>query len=110
MNKAVIQLTVTEFAEKQKLEADNTILLDVREPWEIKLASVNGSMDIPMHLIPDRISELDVNKNVVVMCHHGGRSQQVAQYLLHHGFENVYNLSGGIHAWSTDVDSEVPQY
>jgi len=85
-------------------------LLDVREPWEVATAHVEGSIHMPMEQVPSRLAELDPNAAVVVMCHGGMRSLQVAQYLAGQGFADVYNLSGGIDAWSQDVDSTVPRY
>ncbi|MBT8141987.1 MAG: sulfurtransferase [Gammaproteobacteria bacterium] len=110
MHDPVPQLAVQECATRLQSEPENTLLLDVREPWELDLAAVNGSINIPMHLVPVRLQELPQDKTIIVMCHHGGRSQQVAQYLTHHGYARVFNLSGGIHAWSEQVEPEIPQY
>ena len=85
-------------------------LLDVREPWEINTAAIEGSTHIPMSQVPSRLAELDPNAPLVVMCHGGMRSLQVAQYLAGQGFTDVYNLSGGIDAWSQEVDPSVPRY
>lgn len=96
---------------KERLErGERPIILDVREPWEIELASVAGVTHIPMGDIPARISELDDNREIVVMCHHGVRSAQVAMYLARNGFDRVSNLSGGIEAWSLCADPSVPRY
>jgi rhodanese-related sulfurtransferase len=63
-----------------------------------------------MREIPARLSELDASAPIVVMCHAGGRSRRVAEFLQQNGFSNVFNLKGGIDAWSTEVDSRVPRY
>ena len=63
-----------------------------------------------MREIPARLAELDADKPLVVMCHSGGRSRRVAEFLLGNGFTNVFNLKGGIDAWSTQLDSRVPRY
>jgi len=85
-------------------------VLDVREAWEVQLASIPGVLHIPMNEVPTRLTELDPNAEIVVMCRSGGRSMQVAQFLARNGFRSVANLTGGILAWSRDVDSSVQQY
>jgi rhodanese-related sulfurtransferase len=85
-------------------------LLDVREPWEVATAVVNPSIHISMQQIVARFNELDPAKLTVCLCHHGTRSMQVANFLERQGFEQVLNLSGGIDAWSREVDSAVPTY
>ena len=84
-------------------------LLDVREPWEVELAKIPGSLTIPMRSIPRRIDELP-NAPIVVICHHGVRSAQTARFLLEAGFEQVYNLKGGIEAWATEIDPQMAHY
>ena len=86
-------------------------LLDVREDWEVALAPVpTDTVHIPMGAIEDRIGELDPNKETVVICRSGGRSAQVAQFLEHQAFAKVFNLAGGILAWSRVIDPRIPQY
>ena len=85
-------------------------LLDVREPWEYEKARIAGSTFIPMREIPARIAEVDEDKELVALCHHGGRSMQVAMFLEKQGFKRVHNLVGGIDAWSRTVDPAVPLY
>lgn len=85
-------------------------VLDVREPEEIAIAPFPGAIHIPMGDIPARIAELDPEAEWIVVCHHGVRSAQVAAYLVHAGFERVANLSGGIDAWSEEIDPAVPRY
>jgi len=89
---------------------DDVVVLDVREPYEIFLASFPGATHIPMGDIPSRLSELDPDRETVVVCHHGIRSAQVAIYLARMGFEHVLNLSGGIDAWSETADPATPRY
>lgn len=106
---SVKQLTVT--ALKKRLEQDEIpLLLDVREPYEFQYASITGSLLIPLQHIPQRLGELNRDRDIVVVCHHGMRSQQAAQYLTQAGFTRVANLSGGIDAWSCECDSSVPRY
>ena len=105
----VKQLSTTEL--KNKIQQEDTIfLLDVREPHEFQYAHIANSVLIPLNQIPQRLGELDPKQEIVVICHHGMRSQQAANYLERSGFNNIANLKGGIDAWSCDADSSVPRY
>ena len=86
------------------------VVLDVREDWELALASLDGVVHIPMGQIPDRLSELQKDDEIAVLCHHGGRSGQVVAFLKQSGFTRVINVTGGIDAWSRDVDTGIPEY
>jgi rhodanese-related sulfurtransferase len=85
-------------------------LLDVREQWEWDTARIDGATLIPMREVPARVAELDPGSDVVAICHHGARSQQVAMFLETNGFARVHNLQGGVDAWSRTVDPAVPLY
>ncbi|MEC5385576.1 rhodanese-like domain-containing protein [Uliginosibacterium sp. H3] len=85
-------------------------LLDVREPHEFAHCAIEGAVSMPMGTIPGRTDELDAGRDIVCICHHGMRSQQVAMFLGTRGFDRIFNLSGGIHAWSEQVDPTVPTY
>ena len=86
-------------------------LLDVREDWETQLAPVPSALvHIPMARVAERLNELDPHQDTVVICRSGGRSLQVAHFLATQGFTSVFNLTGGILAWSRDVDPKIPQY
>ena len=89
---------------------DKPLLLDVREAWEWDTARIEGSRHIPMREVPARLGEVDPQREVVAICHHGGRSQQVAMFLEKNGFSKVHNLQGGVDAWSRTVDPAVPLY
>lgn len=89
---------------------EQPLLLDVREDWEFETCKIAGSVQIPMHLIPVRVSEIDDDREVVCICHHGARSMQVAAFLERNGFSNVTNLTGGVHAWAVQVDPSMPKY
>lgn len=106
----VPELTPTQFRARWQAAQRDVVLLDVRENAELEVAYVDGAFHIPMNQIPARIEELDPAKPLVIMCHSGVRSRRVAQYLLASGFEEVYNLAGGIDAWSQEVDTGVPRY
>jgi len=90
------------------------VVLDVREPHELQLASIQANgfelVTVPMGEVPLRLAELDPSRPIACLCHHGGRSMQVAVFLKARGFDHVANISGGIHAWTTEVDPQVPQY
>ena len=85
-------------------------LVDVREPWEVALARIAGSVAIPLNEIPARLQELDARARIIVMCKLGGRSQRAAEFLAANGFDQVSNLQGGIDAWARDVDPQLPAY
>jgi len=89
---------------------EKPVLLDVREPWEYERARIEGATLMPMRELPSRIGQIDEDKEVVAICHHGGRSMQVAMFLEKQGFKRVHNLVGGIDAWSRTVDPSVPLY
>lgn len=87
------------------------LLLDVREPWETAAAGFPGARRIPMCEVPARMhNELDPEGRVVVICHHGVRSLNVANWLRNQGFEQAQSLRGGIDAWSREVDPGVQRY
>ena len=90
------------------------VVLDVREPSELQIASIKADgfelLTIPMGVIPSRLNELDPEQPVACLCHHGGRSMQVASFLKARGFAHVANIAGGIHAWSAEVDPGIPRY
>lgn len=85
-------------------------LVDVREPWEFATAHIAGASLVPMREVPQRLAELPADVPLVCICHHGMRSQQVALFLQSRGYRDLYNLTGGMHAWSTQVDPTVPTY
>jgi rhodanese-related sulfurtransferase len=86
-------------------------LLDVREPWEIEAAHIEGSKNIPMGDIPSRgQQELDPDEHIVVMCHHGVRSLTVTNWLRQQGFDKVQSMRGGIDGWARTVDPKIPLY
>ena len=86
------------------------LLLDVREPWEYNVCRIDGSLLTPMQTIPQRMNELDGARDTVCICHHGGRSMQVAMFLERHGFASVFNLTGGVDAWARQIDNAMPTY
>lgn len=86
------------------------LLLDVREPWETKICAIAGSQPMPMQQVPAQFNSIDPQQSVICVCHHGGRSAQVAMFLQRQGYEDVYNLTGGVDAWARQVDPSMPVY
>lgn len=98
---------------KQKLDAGHTFLfLDCREPSESATAKIGGTMLLPMSEITERVAELEPYRNseIIVHCHHGGRSLRVTNWLRQQGFAMVTNMAGGIDQWSQSIDPAVPRY
>lgn len=105
---AVAEITPTEFVARRD-KGESLTLLDVREDWELGVASVPDVVHIPMGEVADRLGELDRGREVVVLCRSGRRSLQVANFLQQNGFRAV-NLAGGILAWSRELDATIPTY
>lgn len=107
------QLPVTD-VKQWAAGADQPLLLDVREPWEFEIAAIRiagaTTLNLPMGQIPQRLADLDPAQPILCICHHGMRSAQVVAFLERAGFDSVYNLAGGIDAWSAQVDPAVPRY
>ncbi|MCB1825992.1 MAG: sulfurtransferase [Candidatus Competibacteraceae bacterium] len=104
------QLTPRELQRMLAPDRDPPLLLDVREPWEVAVARIEGAFNLPMGRVMDGWRQLDPARETVVICHHGFRSAQVVLFLERAGFEWVANLDGGIDAWSREVDPIVPIY
>lgn len=104
------QLTVHELKERLDQGKKDFTLVDVREPWELNICSMPGAISVPMRAIPARYLELPKDQDIVVVCHHGVRSQQVAYYLERQGFTRLNNLVGGVNAWAHEVDPKMPTY
>ncbi len=95
---------------KQKLATGFApVLVDVRERWEFDICHIEDALLIPLHSLADTYQTLDNSRPIVLICHHGIRSQQAAYFLDSAGFE-VINLTGGIDAWAHDVDPSMPSY
>lgn len=105
---SIPEITPTEFVARRN-RGEVFTLLDVREPWELAVASVADVLHIPMADVAARIGELDAGKETVVLCRSGRRSLEVAKYLERNGFRAM-NLAGGILAWSQEVDATIPTY
>jgi rhodanese-related sulfurtransferase len=105
---SIPEITAAEFLQR-RTQGNSLTLLDVREDWEMSVASVQGVVHIPMAQVQARLAELDINKDIVVLCRSGRRSLEVAKFLQLNGFRAL-NLTGGILAWSRDIDPSIPTY
>jgi rhodanese-related sulfurtransferase len=102
---------ISAIALQQRLaDGELVFLLDVREPNEFNYAHIKGSVLMPLNQIPERLAELDPEQEMVIICHHGIRSLQAADYLRQQGFRYVVNLTGGVAAWASDCDLTMPRY
>jgi len=107
-NNGIPQITVLEL--KQRLDAgEDLMILDVREPFEYQIANIGGTL-IPQNEVPRRMAEIDRNREIVVQCRSGGRSQRIAEFLAAQGYPSVKNLSGGILAWADQIDPKITKY
>lgn len=100
-------LSPEQFSEQR---AQGVAVLDVRQADEIALASLSGSINIPLNELPARLHELNPQQTLAILCHHGVRSEMAGQFLERQGFSDVCHLAGGIDAWSLMVDTSVPRY
>jgi len=108
MKNGIPQLSVKEL--KRRMDADEDVyLIDVREPFEYQIAQIGGKL-IPQNDVPNRLAEIDRDREVIVHCKSGGRSQRIAELLKQAGYPRVVNLAGGILAWSDQIDPKVPKY
>ncbi len=107
-NVSVPEMEVREL--KRRLDnGDDIVVLDVREPHEVKICNIGGVL-IPLGELMARVHELDSARDLVVYCRTGSRSAQAVAFLKDSGFEKVWNLKGGMHAWSDQIDPTVPKY
>lgn len=105
------QISARELSDYLRKAAHPPLLLDVREPWEFQHCRIEGSQLMPMGNVRSDAEQLDPDREIVVICHHGIRSFSVARFLENElGFSNVANLTGGVAAWARDVDPEMPTY
>lgn len=103
------QLTVQ--ALQQRLASgDRPTILDVREGWEYQMCALPDSLHLPLAVVSRQLEQLPRDNDIVVVCHHGVRSQMVAGMLRRNGFTRLYNLHGGIDAWAREIDSQMPVY
>ena len=102
------RMTASQLAEH--LEDANPLLLDVREPWEFEICHIVGSINLPMAQIPQNLHRFQDTPEIVVICHHGIRSQHVIQFMQQLSDSTLINLEGGVEAWAREVDPDMPVY
>ncbi|HVN93940.1 MAG TPA: rhodanese-like domain-containing protein [Terracidiphilus sp.] len=108
LTNGIPQMTVQEL--KRRLDAgQDVMILDVREPYEYQIANIGGTL-IPQNEVPRRLSEIDRNREIVVQCRSGARSQRIAEFLVQQGYNKVNNLAGGILAWADQIDPKITKY
>lgn len=105
-----LEISATEAAQLLVEKPAETVLIDVREPWETQICQVEGAQLIPMREIPERTADLPKNQHLLVLCHHGARSLRVTEFLRSYGFPAVTNVSGGIAAWADEVTPSMTRY
>jgi rhodanese-related sulfurtransferase len=104
-----LNIDVAEF-DRWRRAGTELAVLDVREPWEVELCHIEGSLAIPLQQVPQRLAEIPTDRPVVVLCHHGGRSLQAVTWLRGRGVANAVNLAGGIDAWARQIDQSMGVY
>ena len=92
------------------LENASPLLLDVREPWEFEICHIDGSINLPMGQIPQNMARFQDVPEIVVICHHGIRSQHVIRFMQQQISNELINLEGGVEAWARQVDADMPVY
>ncbi len=105
-----LELSVLEAKQRLESAPNATRLVDVREPWEFEICHVAGSDHIPMRRIPEQLATLPRDRHLLILCHHGGRSRRVMEFLRANGFAAVSNVAGGIEAWATEIEPQMPRY
>jgi sulfur-carrier protein adenylyltransferase/sulfurtransferase len=108
VSNGIPQVSVQELKARRDAGED-VFVLDVREPWEYQLAQIGGTL-IPLNEVPNRLGEIPRDREVIVQCKSGGRSQRAAEFLAQSGYTKVANLAGGILAWADQIDPKVQKY
>jgi len=103
-----IEIDVTEAA--RLIKQPGTVLLDVREPYELAICQIEGSLNIPMRSVPPRLAEIPRDQRILVLCHLGARSMRVTEFLRANGYQSVSNIAGGTEAWAQEVDPNLVRY
>lgn len=104
------EITVQAAHEILNRNLDDTILIDVREPHELAICRIETAQHIPMRQVPENLTELPKDKHLLILCHHGGRSRRVTEYLRSQGLDKVTNINGGIDGWAREIDQELTRY
>ena len=106
-----MDIEITVMQAKELREKNPSIqFLDVRESEEIEIGHISDALQIPLRFIPYSLEKIPQDETLIVYCHHGMRSLKAVEYLKAKGYNNVVNLAGGIHEWSTKIDPTIPTY
>lgn len=105
-----LELSVIEAGHRLETAPEQTLLIDVREPYELEICRIPGAVHIPMRQIPERLGTLPKDRHLLIHCHAGGRSLRVTEYLRAHGYPAVSNVAGGITAWAEQIDPTMQRY
>jgi adenylyltransferase/sulfurtransferase len=103
-------LTPIEIRDALASRSADMMLVDVREPAEYATARIEGATLIPLRTLPQRLADLPRDREIILHCHHGMRSEMAGDFLLAQGFPRVSHMVGGIDRWSDEVDASVPRY
>jgi len=109
MQQADYDIGVHQLAEMRNDGTPHAVL-DIREPEELAVCIIDGSLTIPMQQVPNELEGLPREEPLIIVCHHGMRSAMVTDFLRKHGFSNAWNLAGGIDAWARHVEPDMPRY
>lgn len=102
--------TITVEQLKEKMAKGGVVVVDVREPHELDICRLNGTLHIPMGQVAERLKELNPDAEILVHCRSGGRSGKVVEFLQSKGYKNVHNVAGGILAWAERIDPSMATY
>ncbi len=109
MDEVPLEISIEELR-RMREQGEAHTLLDIREPHELEISALSGSLDIPMGSVPDRLKELPKEGTIAVLCRTGNRSMKVTMWLREQGYEGATNVGGGINAWAERIDPSLPQY
>jgi molybdopterin/thiamine biosynthesis adenylyltransferase/rhodanese-related sulfurtransferase len=105
-----LEISAREAHALRQTNPDGTLIIDVREPYELAICRLSDAEHIPMRQIPERLGDLPRDRHLLILCHAGGRSLRVTEFLRAHGLTAVTNIGGGISAWAEEVDPSLARY
>jgi sulfur-carrier protein adenylyltransferase/sulfurtransferase len=105
-----LEISVSEAKALLDQQPERARLIDVREPAELAICRIAGAQSIPMRQIPEHVQSLPRDQTLLILCHHGGRSQRVTEYLRAQGFSAAINVAGGIDAWAQEIEPGLTRY
>ena len=104
------EISVAELKHFMDTAPERTLVVDVREPYEMEICALSGARHIPMRQIPEQLSSLPRDKHLLLLCHHGARSRHVTEFLRDRGFPATSNVDGGIDAWAAEIEPTMRRY